>query len=170
MNRLATDKRTAVIAALIEGTSTNETCRMTGIAKHTVLKLRKDMGCAAASYHNFPRPQSQGTPSTVRWNLVVCRREDEKHERGKDKAGLGTISALHSWNAAIFRCEWECAVSHDWPTDLSKKLENQWHMVALYFMHYNFFRVHKTLRVTRAMEAGLPDHVWDIEELILTLK
>jgi IS1 family transposase len=48
----------------------------------------------------------------------------------------------------------------------SKKLENHGHMVALHFMHYNFCRVHKTLRVTPAMEAGLTDHVWDIEELI----
>src|SRR5579863_4509976 len=52
MNRLATGKRAAVIAALVEGTSINATCRMTGVAKHTVLKLLKDMGCAAAAYHN----------------------------------------------------------------------------------------------------------------------
>jgi IS1 family transposase len=47
----------------------------------------------------------------------------------------------------------------------SKKVENHGHMVALYFMHYNFCRVHKTLRVTPAMEAGLTDHVWSIGEL-----
>jgi IS1 family transposase len=47
----------------------------------------------------------------------------------------------------------------------SKKLENHGHQVALYFMHYNFCRVHKTLRVTPAMEAGLTDHVWTLEEL-----
>ena len=47
----------------------------------------------------------------------------------------------------------------------SKKLENHGHMVALYFLHYNFCRVHKTLRVTPAMEAGLADHVWTLEEL-----
>lgn len=52
MNRLATEKRTAVIAVLVEGTSINATCRMTGVAKHTVLKLLKDMGCAATAYHN----------------------------------------------------------------------------------------------------------------------
>lgn len=51
----------------------------------------------------------------------------------------------------------------------SKKLENHGHMVALYFMHYNYCRVHKTLRVTPAMEAGLTDHVWEIEELISLL-
>ena len=52
----------------------------------------------------------------------------------------------------------------------SKKLENHGHAVALYFMHYNYCRVHKMLRVTPAMEAGLTDHVWEIEGLINLLK
>jgi hypothetical protein len=52
----------------------------------------------------------------------------------------------------------------------SKKLENHGHMVALYFMHYNFCRVHKTLRVTPAMEAGIADHVWEIEDLLQLLE
>ncbi len=47
----------------------------------------------------------------------------------------------------------------------SKKLENHAHQIALYFFHYNFCRVHQTLRVTPAMEAGLTDHVWTLEEL-----
>lgn len=85
MNRLATPKRSTVLAALAEGTSINATCRMTGVAKHPVLKLLTDLGCAAAA-------------------------------------------------------------------------------VALYFMHYNFCRVHKSLRVTPAMEAGVTNHVWTLEE------
>jgi len=52
----------------------------------------------------------------------------------------------------------------------SKKIENHGHAVALHFMHYNFCRVHKTLRVTPAMEAGVTDHVWTIEELISLLR
>jgi IS1 family transposase len=51
----------------------------------------------------------------------------------------------------------------------SKKIENHAHMVALHFMHYNFCRVHQTLRVTPAMEAGVADHVWEIEELVALL-
>src|ERR1035438_3056066 len=47
----------------------------------------------------------------------------------------------------------------------SKKFENHAHQVALYFMHYNFCRVHKTLCVTPAMEAGLTNHVWTLAEL-----
>ena len=48
----------------------------------------------------------------------------------------------------------------------SKKLENREAAIALHFMFYNFCRVHKTLRVTPAMEAGLATHVWTIEELV----
>jgi IS1 family transposase len=47
----------------------------------------------------------------------------------------------------------------------SKKFKNHAHQVALYFFHYNFCRVHTTLRVTPAMEAGLTDHVWALTEL-----
>jgi hypothetical protein len=48
----------------------------------------------------------------------------------------------------------------------TKKLENHAAMVALYFMFYNFARVHQTLRVTPAIEAGIADHVWSIEEIV----
>jgi IS1 family transposase len=47
----------------------------------------------------------------------------------------------------------------------SKKAENHCHAIALYFMYYNFCRVHQTLRVTPAMEAGLTDHVMSIEDI-----
>src|SRR5579863_8477917 len=47
----------------------------------------------------------------------------------------------------------------------SKKVENHAYQVALHFMHYNFARIHKTLRVTPAMEAGVSDHVWSLEEI-----
>jgi IS1 family transposase len=47
----------------------------------------------------------------------------------------------------------------------SKKYENHCHMLAIYFLYYNFGRVHQTLRVTPAMEAGLCDHVWTIEDI-----
>jgi hypothetical protein len=48
----------------------------------------------------------------------------------------------------------------------SKKFENHAAMVSLYFMYYNFARVHQTLRVTPAMEGGVSDHVWSIEEIV----
>lgn len=47
----------------------------------------------------------------------------------------------------------------------SRKVENHACAVALHYMYYNFGRIHKTLRVTPAMEAGIADHVWTIEEI-----
>ena len=48
----------------------------------------------------------------------------------------------------------------------SKKIENHMHSVALFYMWYNFGRIHQTLRVTPAMEAGVSYHVWSVEEII----
>jgi IS1 family transposase len=48
----------------------------------------------------------------------------------------------------------------------SKKIENHIAMIALFHMHYNFCRIHQTLRVTPAMEAGISSHVWPIEEIL----
>jgi hypothetical protein len=51
----------------------------------------------------------------------------------------------------------------------SKKVENHAYQVALHFMYYNFCRIHRSLRVTPAMEAGVSDHVWSIEEIVSLL-
>ena len=48
--------------------------------------------------------------------------------------------------------------------------ENHVAIVALYFMYYKFGRVHQTLVVTPAVEAGFSDHVWSIEELVSRLE
>jgi IS1 family transposase len=48
----------------------------------------------------------------------------------------------------------------------SKKAENHAHAVAIHFMHYNFARIHRSLRITPAMAAGISDHVWSIEEIV----
>jgi len=48
----------------------------------------------------------------------------------------------------------------------SKKIENHLYAIAIHFMHYNFCRIHTTLRVTPAMEAGIADHVWTIDEML----
>jgi len=48
----------------------------------------------------------------------------------------------------------------------SKKVENLRAAVALHFAHYNFVRVHSSLRVTPAMAAGVADHIWTCQELL----
>jgi IS1 family transposase len=52
----------------------------------------------------------------------------------------------------------------------SKKLENHIASIAIHYMHYNFCRVHQTLRITPAMAAGIADHVWTVEELVATCR
>lgn len=47
----------------------------------------------------------------------------------------------------------------------SKKIDNHKYMLAIYFMYYNFGRVHQTLRVTPAMQAGVSDHIWTSQEI-----
>jgi IS1 family transposase len=273
MNRLATDKRTAVISALVEGASINATCRMIGVAKHTVLKLLKDVGCACAAYHNahvrnlrVRRVQADeiwsfvygkdknltleqvqnGLGSVWTWKAIDA---DTKlvisytiGDRGADtaKAFIQDVASRISNRIQLttdghrvyadavedaFGSEIDYAMlvkiygaSNDNPESryspatcigcrtgvlagkpdpeyistsfversnlsmrmgmrrftrltnaFSKKVENHGHMVALYFMHFNFCRVHRTLRVTPAMEAGLTDHVWSLEELLALL-
>src|SRR5258706_11486497 len=52
----------------------------------------------------------------------------------------------------------------------SKKLENHALSVALHYMHYNFCRIHKTLRVTPAMAAGVTDRLWGIGDIVKVLE
>ena len=51
----------------------------------------------------------------------------------------------------------------------SKKIENHVAMVALHVFHYNYIRIHQTLRISPAMAAGVTDRLWEIEDLIALL-
>jgi IS1 family transposase len=51
----------------------------------------------------------------------------------------------------------------------SKRVENHMHAVALHYMHYNFVRIHKSLRCTPAMAAGVTEHLWEIEDIVALL-
>ena len=48
----------------------------------------------------------------------------------------------------------------------SKKVENHAYAVALHFAYYNFVRIHKTLRITPAMAAGVTDKLWEMSDLV----
>ena len=48
----------------------------------------------------------------------------------------------------------------------SKKFANHIHMLALYFVFYNFCRIHKTLKMTPAMAAGVSDRLWSLEDVV----
>ncbi len=52
----------------------------------------------------------------------------------------------------------------------SKKIENHAHAVALHFMYYNFARIHKTLKITPAMAAGVTDKLWDVADIVRVIE
>jgi hypothetical protein len=52
----------------------------------------------------------------------------------------------------------------------SKKLENHALSVNLHYMHYNFCRLHKTLRVAPAMAAGVTDRLWSVSDIVTVLE
>jgi IS1 family transposase len=52
----------------------------------------------------------------------------------------------------------------------SKKMENHAHAMALHFLYYNFVRIHKTLKVTPAMAAGVTDRLWEVADMVNVLE
>ena len=259
--------RAQILGLLVEGMSVNATCRTTGTAKATVLKLLADVGAACAAYQdtalrNLPCKRVQcdeiwsfvgakqkniargavGEGDVWTWTAICAdtklvaswmvgdRNAEAAHQFMADLAPrlanriqlttdgnrlyLDAVEDAFAWdidyamlvkqygepNASPERkyspSEYVGAkkikvtgrpVKADVSTSyverqnltmrmsmrrftrltngFSKKLENHAHAVALHFMHYNFGRIHKTLRVTPAMEAGVTDHVWSLEEI-----
>ena len=51
----------------------------------------------------------------------------------------------------------------------SKKLENHMHAISFYFMVYNFVKIHKSIKTTPAMAAGVTDFLWDMEDIVLMM-
>ena len=146
MNRLSTSERARVVASVVEGNSVRSTVRMTGVAKNTIVKLNPE-----GQTRYSPAKSISCTPQTISGN------PDPKHistgyvERQNLTMRMSMRRFTRLTNA------------------FSKNLENHAAMVALYFMFYNFGRVHQTLRVTPAMEAGIADHVWSIDEIVSLL-
>ncbi len=270
MNRLRTEDRIRVVAALVEGNSIRSTVRMTGVAKNTVAKLLVDLGQACYEFHDervrnlrvrrlqadeiwsfvgakaknvSPEKKQDGWGDAWTWvaldadsklcvayavggrdalwasefmedcadrirgrvqlttdgNRVYLEAvegafgldcdfaqlqkiygapSDEEMRRYSPARCIGTDMKVVSGNpdpkhvstSYVERQNLTMRMSMRRFTRLtngfSKKLENLRHSVALHFMFYNFCRVHQSLRVTPAMEAGIADHVWSLGELV----
>ena len=269
MNRLTTAKRTAVVAALVEGNSIRSTVRMTGVAKNTVTKLLLELGAACATCQdehlrnlpcrrlqcdeiwsfigakdkNIPADQQKfGRGSVWTWTALcadtklvpswlvgtrdlgsaytfmhdVADRlthrvqlttdghrpyleavesafneqidyatltklygsdpEDEKRYSPAKCLGRkattvsGNPNPKHISTSYVERQNLTMRMSLRRFTRLtnafSKKVENHAAAVALYFMYYNFVRIHSTLRTTPAQAAGVTDDLWAIEDMV----
>jgi IS1 family transposase len=274
MNRLTIKERAGILSLLVEGTSINATCRLSGTSKNTVLKLLADVGDACAAYQDrvmrnltckklqcdeiwafcyskernvrTNKRQVEGAGDVYTWTaidadtkLIPCwyvgaRDAWSANDFMRDLAprmasrvqlttdglkayltavenGFGdnvdyamlvkiyggaqsTIEARRSYSPP------ECIGAEKLPlkgdpvmadistsyveranltmrmhmrrftrltNGFSKKLENHMHAVSLHFMFYNFCKIHKTLRVTPAMEAKIDDHAWTMEEVVM---
>ena len=271
MNKLDAATRTRIVSCLVEGNSIRATCRMTGAAKNTVVKLLADLGRACSIYQDeaFVDLPCKRLQCDEIWSFVGCKEknvkaEDKKKGRGDvwtwtaicadtklvpcwfvgnrdaqaayhfmhDLAGrlshrvqlttdahkpylqaiedafgseidyaqlvkvygapaaegadiryspaqcmgtkigkvVGKPDFAHVSTSYCERQNLTMRMSMRRFTRLtnafSKKVENLEHAVALHFMNYNFCRIHQSLRVTPAMEAGVADHVWSLEEVI----
>jgi IS1 family transposase len=91
MNRLDTQRRAQVIAALVEGSSIRSTCRITGTCKDAVLKLIRDMGAACAAHHNsaIRGVRTQRVQCDEIWSF--CYAKEKKVPVEKQGAGAGSV-------------------------------------------------------------------------------
>ncbi len=97
MNQLKTDKRKAVVAALVDGNSINSTVRMTGIAKTTILRLLRDLGCACAAYHNdhVRGLKQKNVQADEVWSFVHCKQKNVRTA----KAMVYGAGDCYTWTA-----------------------------------------------------------------------
>jgi len=271
MNKLTKEKQVRVVAALVEGNSIRATCRMTGIAKNTVVKLLVELGQACSEYQDkaFRNLSCKRIQCDEIWSFVGMKDKNVPDDK-KGQFGYGDVwtwtaldadtkiipcwfvgdrsaeSALHfigdlkgrlanrvqlttdghrpyleavegafgddvdyAMLQKIYGAEKKGGETRYSPAQcmgarkaiitgnpdhahvstsyteranltmrmqvrrftrltnaFSKKLENHEAAIALHFMHYNFARIHQTLRVTPAMEAGISNHVWELEEIV----
>ncbi|HVT87784.1 MAG TPA: IS1 family transposase [Tepidisphaeraceae bacterium] len=271
MNKLDSKTRSLIVKALVDGVGVNATCRLTGAAKHTVLKLLREIGAACGDYHNehVRGIAARRIQCDEIWSFVYAKEKNVPADK-KGQLGFGDVwtwTALDADTKLIVSymlggrdsgyatefmgdvadrlvtrvqlttdghrayldavsdafdivdyaqlvkiygtpreatnevryspaectgCRKEAKFGDPDPKHIStsyvkrqnlsmrmgmrrftrltnahsKKIENHFNAIALYFMHYNYCKIHSTLRVTPAMEAGLTNHVWEIEELL----
>ena len=275
MNKLAGEKRTQVIAALVEGNSIRSIVRMTGVAKNTVTKLLVDVGAACSkcqdrAMRNLPCKRLQadeiwsfcyskaknvpadkqgqfGYGDVWTWTAICAdtkliptwyvgdrgagsawefmrdlaprlaervqlttdghrvyleavdeafrgnidyamlqkiygRDESEPETRYSPAKCNGAKKAIQSGNpdpdhistSYAERANLTMRMSMRRFTRLtnafSKKVENLAAAVSLHFMHYNFVRIHQTLRVSPAMAAGVTDRLWSMSDIVHVLE
>jgi IS1 family transposase len=271
MNKLSTDKRKQIVAALVEGCSIRSTVRMTGASKNTIAKLLIELGAACSAYmdkamRNLPCKNIQvdeiwcfigAKQRNVKvredmpvmgdiWTWVAIDADTKlvpiflvgdrsRHSATQFMLGLsnrlanriqlssdGHFSYVNSVPDVFGQnvdygvlvksyaasseatgqrrysppvCVGAERISRIGNPDMakvstsyverqnltmrmgmrrftrltnafSKKIENHIASIAIHYMHYNYCRIHQTLRVTPTMAAGISDHVWTIPELV----
>ena len=99
----------------------------------------------------------------TRYSLAACKGARKEIVQGSPDMAHVSISYTERQNLTMRMCMRRFTRLTN---GFSKKVENHRAQFSVYFMYYNFCRVHQTLRVTPAMAAGVADHVWSLEEMV----
>ena len=96
MNKLTTEKRAAVVAALVEGNSLRGTARITGVARMTIEKLVRDIGAACIAYHdaNVRGLKSQRIQCDEIWAFVGAKEKNVPEEKRGQWGDVWTWTAI----------------------------------------------------------------------------
>lgn len=104
-----------------------------------------------------------GKGSEVRYSPAECTGIRKRRVEGNPDAAHVSTSHVERMNLSI---RMQNRRFTRLTNGFSKKLDNHIHALALYFAFYNFCRIHKTLRVTPAMAAGITDRLWSLDDII----
>ena len=135
MRVLPIEKRMQILELLIKGNSMRSIAHVVGCSINTVTKLLYDAGAACAAYQDAAKVR----------DLKKTQMQCIEYEKIAIRMHMRHLNHLTN--------------------GLNKKIENLYNAIALHCMYYNFCKIHKTLRTTPAMEAGISNHVWSIEEI-----
>ncbi len=98
-----------------------------------------------------------------KYSLSVCNGSQKRRIQGHLDMKYVSTSHVERYNLAM---RMSMRRFTRFTNAFTKKLENHYHALALYFFCYNFVRIHKTLKVTPAMEAGITDHLYEVSDIL----
>lgn len=130
------------------------------------LEAVEDAFGADVDYAQLIKQYGESAEPEKRYSPATCIGARKVSVQGKPNMAKVSTSYIERQNLSL---RMGCRRFTRLTNAFSKKVENHAAAVSLYFMHYNFARVHQTLRVTPAMEAGVSDHVWTIGEIVALL-
>lgn len=117
--------------------------------------------------YGAPGRSGKDNPTEVRYSPPLCIGSKKRRIIGRPLREFVSTSHVERQNLTVRMASRRFTRLTN---GFSKKVENHQSAVALHFVWYNFVRIHQTLRVTPAMEAGLTDHVWSLEDVAALLE
>lgn len=117
---------------------------------------------AEIDYAVLVKLYGQGPEGQRRYSPPVCVGADARRVTGKPNGDHVSTSYVERQNLTM---RMSMRQFTRLTNAFSKKVENHMHAISLHYMYYNFGRIHQSLKVTPAMEAGITDHIWSLEEI-----